>query len=85
MEAADPDGDKLQWSWAVTAESTDLRVGGDKESEPPALLDVIVSTQNNEVTIRTPSKPGNYRLFGVVRDGKGGASAENICFRVENR
>ena len=84
-EATDPDGDKLRWEWTVTAESTDVRVGGDKESEPASFPECIVSTENGEVVIRTPSKPGNYRLFGVVRDGKGAASAENFCFRVEGR
>ena len=85
MEATDPDGDNLRWEWTVTAESTDVKVGGDKESEPPSFPDAIVSADKGEVVIRTPSKPGNYRLFGIVRDGKGGASAENFCFRVEAR
>lgn len=85
MEATDPDGDALRWEWIVMAESTDLKVGGDKESEPPAFPSAIVSTERDQVVIKTPDKPGNYRLFGIVRDGKGGASAENFCFRVEAR
>jgi hypothetical protein len=44
-----------------------------------------VSAEKDQVTIRMPAKPGNYRLFLVVRDGKGAASAENFCFRVEAR
>jgi len=85
MEATDPDGDELRWEWTVTAESTDIKVGGDKESEPPSFPEAIVSAEKGEVVIRTPNKPGNYRLFGILRDGKGGASAENFCFRVEAR
>ena len=69
----------------MTAESTDIRVGGDKESEPPSFPDAIVSAEKGQVVIRTPNKPGNYRLFAIVRDGKGSASAENFCFRVEAR
>jgi hypothetical protein len=69
----------------VTAESTDIRVGGDKESEPLAFPDAIVSGEKGQVVIRTPNKAGNYRLFVIVRDGKGSASAENFCFRVEAR
>lgn len=41
--------------------------------------------EKGQVVIRTPSQPGNYRLFAIVRDGKGAASAENLCFRVEAR
>ena len=83
MEAIDPDGDELRWEWTVTAESTDLKVGGDKESEPSSFPNSIVSAEKDQVVIKTPDKPGNYRLFGIVRDGKGAASAENFCFRVE--
>ena len=82
-EATDPDGDELKWEWTVTAESTDVKVGGDKEPEPPSFPDAIVSTEKSQAVIRTPAKPGNYRVFAIVRDGKGGASAENFCFRVE--
>jgi hypothetical protein len=84
-EAADPDGDELRWEWTVTAESTDLKVGGDKETEPPSFPDAIVSAEKNQAVVRTPAKPGNYRVFAIVRDGKGGASAENFCFRVETK
>ena len=83
MKAADPDGDKLSWEWTVTAESTDIRVGGDKESVPRSFPKAVESAKNGEAAIRTPNKPGNYRVFAIVRDGKGGASVENFCFRVE--
>jgi hypothetical protein len=83
MEATDPDGDELRWEWTVTAESTDVKVGGDREAEPSSFPDAIVHTENNQAVIRTPAKPGNYRVFAIVRDGRGGASAENFCFRVE--
>ena len=83
MKATDPDGDKLSWEWTVTAESTDIRVGGDKESVPRSFPKAVESAKNGEAAIRTPNKPGNYRVFAIVRDGKGGASVENFCFRVE--
>ncbi|NBV25514.1 MAG: hypothetical protein EBS05_26840 [Proteobacteria bacterium] len=84
-EATDPEGDPLTWQWTVTAESTDTKVGGDKESEPPSFPDAVVRAEKDQVVLRTPTKPGNYRVFAIVRDGKGGASAENFCFRVEGR
>ena len=73
----------MKWEWAVTAESTDLKVGGDQEAEPPSFPEAIILAEKNQVVIRTPAKPGNYRVFAFVRDGKGGASAENLCFRIE--
>ena len=82
-EANDPEGDQLQWEWKVTAESSGVRIGGDKEEEPPSFPDAVVHAENNQAVIRTPAKPGNYRLFTTVRDGKGGASTENLCFRVK--
>jgi hypothetical protein len=82
-EATDPDGDELKWDWAVHPESTDIRAGGDRESEPPAVAGAVVSAEKDRAVIRTPAKPGNYRVFVIVRDGKGSASAENFCFRVE--
>ena len=84
-EATDPEGDELKWEWTVTAESTDVKVGGDKEAEPPSFPECILSAEKSGAVIRTPAKPGNYRVFAIVRDGKGGASVENFCFRVEAR
>ena len=83
MKAEDPDGDDLTWEWTVTAESTDVKVGGDKDAEPPSFPELVVFAEKGQAVIRTPAKPGNYRVFVIVRDGKGGASAENFCFRVE--
>ena len=42
----------------------------------------IISQADGKVTIKTPEKPGAYRLFVIVRDGHGGASADNVPFRV---
>lgn len=79
----DPEGDALKYDWAVYEESTDLRVGGDAEAEPPAVTGCLVSQNQSGATIKTPSKPGAYRLFLTVRDGKGSASADNIPFLVK--
>jgi hypothetical protein len=79
----DAESDPVQIEWEVFAESTDLKIGGDAESEPPPVKDAIVSQKDGEVTILTPSKPGAYRLFVTVRDGKGGASKDNFPFLVK--
>ncbi|MEO5915969.1 MAG: glycoside hydrolase family 2 TIM barrel-domain containing protein [Luteolibacter sp.] len=80
--AEDPESDTMTWEWSVCEESIDRRSGGDAEAAPPAVSGSIVSQENGAATIKTPVKPGNYRLFVIVRDGKGGASADNTPFRV---
>jgi hypothetical protein len=82
VKAEDPDGDSLQYEWTVTEESKDLQVGGDTEHEPPSLPECIISSNGGDANIRIPSKPGAYRLFVTVRDGKGSASKDNIPFQV---
>ncbi len=83
VEAMDPEHDPLTITWEVVAESTDAKVGGDKESAPPSFPEAIVSRQESSVTFRAPQKPGAYRLFVTVRDGKGGASKDNFPFLVK--
>ena len=83
IKATDPENDPLNVSWDVVAESTDTKVGGDKESAPPTFPEAIVAKQDTGVTFRAPSKPGAYRLFVTVRDGKGGASKDNFAFLVK--
>ncbi|MEO5716454.1 MAG: glycoside hydrolase family 2 TIM barrel-domain containing protein [Luteolibacter sp.] len=82
IEVTDAESDTLKFDWSVREESTDLKSGGDKESEPPSVPGSIASQDGPKATVKTPTKPGSYRLFVIVRDGKGGASADNIPFRV---
>lgn len=82
-EAKDPEGDALAYEWKVFQETTEKSVGGDAEAEPPTVEGCVVSQTGGEATIRTPDKPGPYRLFLTVRDGKGNASADNIPFLVK--
>jgi len=82
VEVIDPEGGTLKFEWSVREESIDLKSGGDVEAEPPAVPGSIVSQEGARVTIKTPAKPGSYRLFVIVRDGKGNASADNIPFRI---
>ena len=83
MEATDPNGDPLTWTWEVVAESKDIKSGGDKESVPPSIPNCVIKTEGGKATVRTPSQPGEYRLFVTVKDGRGAAAAENFCFKVE--
>jgi hypothetical protein len=78
----DPEGDALDFRWEVRPETKEVSMGGEAESEPPAVKGCLISSRGGKVVIRTPSNPGAYRLFLFVRDGKGGASADNLAFQV---
>ena len=79
----DPDGDSLQYEWSVMAESKDLRGGGDSESVPASYPKAIQSESDKDCFVTLPMDKGAYRLFLIVRDGKGGATTANFPFSVE--
>ncbi len=81
--AEDPEGDVLTYSWEVCPEGTYATItGGDKEERPTALLMEFVSRHQGGISFKAPHKPGAYRLYGYVRDGKGNISSTNIAFMV---
>lgn len=84
-EASDAEGDALDFDWQVVAESTDRREGGDRESVPPAFPECVVRVGGGggRAELRAPATPGAYRVFLFVRDGQGGASADNLPFLVK--
>lgn len=82
VTAGDADADPLDYEWQVVAESTDRRTGGDAEAAPPVIPGCITGS-GPRVTVRSPDRPGAYRLFVFVRDGRGGACAENVPFYVQ--
>jgi hypothetical protein len=79
----DPDGDSLQYEWTVMAESKDLRGGGDAESVPASYPNAVQSGSDRECFVTLPMDKGAYRLFLIVRDGKGGATTANFPFGVD--
>ena len=84
VAASDADHDSLSYRWEVMEESAETKVGGDAESRPARVPDLIEAPQRNETSLRAPNKPGAYRLFAYVFDGKGHAAHANIPFYVEN-
>ncbi len=82
VQASDPDQDPLHYSWEVLEESTDLKWGGDFETKPKCLPELIAEPRKSEVSLKAPSKPGAYRLFVYVFDGHGHAAHANIPFQV---
>lgn len=81
LAATDPDGDPLKVQWQVMSETLVKNGAGEPEPIPPS----------HEQAIRDPSpagvrieglKPGHYRVFVVVHDGRGAAATGNIPFEV---
>ena len=83
--ADDPDQDPLTFNWAIMEESASTNIGGDRESKPARLPDLIMDPAHSEIAFQAPDKPGAYRLFSYVFDGKGHAAHANIPFLVEER
>jgi hypothetical protein len=82
LAASDENGDPLTYHWEILEESRDLKVGGDAESKPQSITGVLAGSAQPEMALTVPSKPGAYRLFGYVFDGRGGAAHANLPFYV---
>jgi len=79
----DPENDPLTFRWEVREESSDRREGGDAERQPPSVAGAVVrSDDRGTAEVRVPSKPGAYRLFVTVTDGKGSGAVDNWPFLV---
>ena len=80
----DREGDALSYVWDIRAESTDRRIGGDAEAEPPSFPEVIEDGQGtSRIRFRAPDQPGAYRVFVTAYDGQGGAVVHNVPFYVQ--
>jgi hypothetical protein len=83
VQAVDYNGNALTFVWSVMKESTDLKTGGDAESKPESLSDLVQAAQGGQITLKAPIKPGAYRLFAYVYAGNGHAAHVNIPFYVD--
>jgi hypothetical protein len=68
--------------WEVREESRATTEGGDDEAEPQLIRGVIDQPAAPRITLTAPQKPGPYRLFVYVFDGRGSAAHANIPFHV---
>ena len=80
----DPDKDPLSFIWEIKPESTDLGDGGDLESTPPSMPELIEHPSEASITILAPETSGAYRLFIYAFDGMGHAAHANIPFYVND-
>jgi hypothetical protein len=83
LSASDPDNDKLTVRWELLPEATDLGQGGDRESRPVAIPDMVTSNSLSNAMLTVPTKLGAYRLFVYVSDGHNHVATANIPFFVE--
>lgn len=83
LEISDPDNDSLYFRSEILKESTDLKDGGDFETRPEVLNELIKETTAPKVLITAPSEEGAYRLFIYVLDGKNHAATINFPFQVK--
>ncbi|MCH2214302.1 MAG: hypothetical protein MK086_03940 [Flavobacteriales bacterium] len=81
VDAKDLDGDQLTYRWEILPESTDIKVGGDKESRPEAVdMKMEGDPNKSEIQFRAPKNEGPYRLFLYIYDGHGNAATANFPF-----
>ncbi len=82
LETSDPDGDPLDVSWDIMAESTVRSVGGAPEPVPEHFPQGVHDASPEGARIAS-LPPGRYRVFVTVRDGKGGAATGNLPIEVK--
>ena len=75
----------LNYKRDVYPESTDIKVGGDVETEPTPIKNSIKRTIGNKAIFKAPKKEGAYRLFVTVTDKEGKVAYANIPFYVKSK
>jgi len=78
--AEDPDGDKLEYEWAVLPEATNTGAGGDVEDALQSIPGKLKKVRGNTAQIIVPESEGGYRLFVKVVDPEGKVGYANIPF-----
>ncbi|MFT6244224.1 MAG: hypothetical protein ACJA0U_001210 [Salibacteraceae bacterium] len=79
----DKDNDKLNYSWELYPESTDLKTGGDSEGKPPLITGKVTNGKSPSIKLKSPLTEGRYRLFVFIDDDQKMAYM-NIPFYVQN-
>ncbi len=82
LKIKDFENDAITYTWEILPESTDLQDGGDLESRPKKVENIIVNQKDGELTFKSPQS-GEYRLFVYADDGNGHAATSNIPFLVK--
>ena len=77
--ASDNENDPLTADWELRPETPPEHTLDEGSAGEP-LTGYLRVTATRGATLHTPRKPGAYRLFLVVHDGRGGAATANIPF-----
>lgn len=83
LSASDPDGDTLAAEWTLLRESGQYVTGGDHMATPETIAASIVRSDLSGADIRLPSEPGMYRVYAIVRDGKGNGATASLPLLVD--
>lgn len=80
--ATDAENDPLTWRWAVLPE-LENHDAGRPHPMPPAIPGTVENrAAAGAVTVTAPERPGHYRLYVWITDGKGHAATANMPFPV---
>lgn len=80
INATDAEGDSLAAQWQVLPDNNLLGTRSEKMDKPEAVPNSIAAATGMQATIRIPARPGPYRLYVTVRDGRGNIATANIPF-----
>lgn len=81
-KAVDPEGDALQYEWLLLPEH-DGHHTHKWTKLPKDVPGALSGEPGNRVTVTAPAKPGVYRLYLWVKDGKGHCATATAPFEVK--
>ncbi len=81
VTAVDPEGDPLEWRWAVLPEAT-RHDGQKKFPMPKPVAGSLLESGPGRALLKAPEKPGTYRVHIWVKDGKNHAATANLPLTV---
>ncbi|HMO26685.1 MAG TPA: hypothetical protein PKB10_10475, partial [Tepidisphaeraceae bacterium] len=82
LNAFDPEGKLLKIEWEVRSSVRREGMGAGEVDPNPMEHTALVEGEGANVKVKTPSIPGNYRLFVFVSDPGGKVATHNVPFRV---
>jgi len=84
VEGSHPHGQSYDVRWEFLPESTDIRIGGDREERPETIHGLEVEKDGESLMFRAPETPGPYRLFIYLVTEENRAATANIPFYVSD-
>jgi len=82
VQASDPEGDALQYWYEMRWETGYKTYAGENEQKPDVVPGYDWKQLGPKTTMKLPSRPGAYRIYLKVTDGKGSAATVNWPFRI---